>query len=72
MLRRRLQVAFVCALLLAGLLMMSGCHHPYFCDNGKTIEARYQLGGERVVIDVDDGVIHPSQDSRGHRGKVRR
>jgi membrane-bound inhibitor of C-type lysozyme len=53
--RRHIWVAFVCALLLAGLLMMSGCYHTYFCDNGKSIEARYQLGGERVVIDLDDG-----------------
>ena len=43
------------ALLLACLLLTSGCYRTYFCDNGKTIEAREQLGGERVVFDVDDG-----------------
>ena len=56
--RLRLQVAFACALVLACSIMTSGCHQNiYFCDNGKTIEARYQLGGERVVIDVDDGAF---------------
>jgi membrane-bound inhibitor of C-type lysozyme len=55
--RRRLWVAFVCALPMAGLLMMSGCYHTYYCDNGKSIEARYQMGGERVVIDVDEGAF---------------
>jgi len=44
-----------CTLLLACLLLTSGCYRTYFCDNGKTIEARDQLGGERVVVDVDDG-----------------
>jgi membrane-bound inhibitor of C-type lysozyme len=54
----RSQVAFACGLLLAFLLMMSGCHQNiYFCDNGKTIEARYQLDGQRVVIDVDEGAF---------------
>ncbi len=55
---RRVRVALACVLFLAGLLMMSGCHRNiYFCDNGKTIEARYQMDGERVVIDVDDGAF---------------
>jgi membrane-bound inhibitor of C-type lysozyme len=37
---------------------MIGCQRAiYFCENGKTIEARYQLEGERVVIDVDDGAF---------------
>jgi membrane-bound inhibitor of C-type lysozyme len=54
----RVQFAAAFALLPAGLLMMSSCHQNiYFCDNGKTIEARYQMGGERVVIDVDDGAF---------------
>jgi membrane-bound inhibitor of C-type lysozyme len=54
---RRLWFALVCALLLACMLMTGGCYRTYFCDNGKTIEARDQLGGERVVIDVDDGAF---------------
>jgi membrane-bound inhibitor of C-type lysozyme len=52
---RLFRVAFACGLLMACLLMMSGCHHAYYCDNGKSIDARYQMGGERVVIDVDEG-----------------
>jgi len=55
--RRGPRLAFACALLLAGLFMTGGCSKPYFCDNGKSIDARYQLGGEKVVIDVDDGAF---------------
>ncbi len=56
--RQALRVAFVCAQLTVGILITSGCHQNiYFCDNGKTIEARDQLNGERVVIDVDDGAF---------------
>ena len=53
--RRGPWLAVVCALILPCLFMIGGCSHGYICDNGKTIDARYQLGGERVVIDVDDG-----------------
>jgi membrane-bound inhibitor of C-type lysozyme len=35
--------------------MTGGCYSTYFCDNGKTIQTRDQLAGERVVIDVGDG-----------------
>jgi membrane-bound inhibitor of C-type lysozyme len=53
---RRIPWAAVgCALILGCLLMTGGCARTYFCDNGKTIEARDQLGGERVVIDTGDG-----------------
>ncbi len=56
--RQAIRCGFVGALLSACILLMSGCHQNiYFCDNGKTIEARYQLNGERVVIDVDDGAF---------------
>ena len=56
--RRLLAVVFVSALLLLCIFTMGGCHRNiYFCDNGKTIEARYQMDGQRVVIDVDDGAF---------------
>jgi membrane-bound inhibitor of C-type lysozyme len=54
---RGLWIAFGCAMLVACLLMMGGCYRTYFCENGKTIEARNQLGGERVIIDMGDGDI---------------
>jgi membrane-bound inhibitor of C-type lysozyme len=54
---RGLWLAFGCAMLLACMLMTGGCYRTYFCENGKTIEARNQLGGERVIIDVGDGDI---------------
>ena len=56
-LRRIVWSSLGCALLLACLLLTGGCSHIYFCDNGKTIEAREQMGGERIVIDVDEGAF---------------
>ena len=44
-----------CALLLACLLLTGGCSQIYFCDSGRTVEARKQMGGERVIIDMGDG-----------------
>jgi membrane-bound inhibitor of C-type lysozyme len=48
----------VCILLLAALFMTAGCGGTsYFCDNGKIIQTRDQVGGQKVVIDVGDGDI---------------
>jgi membrane-bound inhibitor of C-type lysozyme len=55
--RRGPWLTFVCALLLACLLMTGGCYTAYFCDNGKIIKTRDQLSGQKVVIDVGDGDI---------------
>ena len=44
-----------CTLLLACLLMTGGCYRSYLCENGKTIEARDQMGGQRVIIDMGEG-----------------
>ncbi len=55
--RRTLRSVFFCTLLISCLTLAGGCAHTYFCDNGKTIEAREQMGGERVVIDVDEGAF---------------
>ena len=45
-------------LLLAALLMTAGCSGTiYFCDNGKIIRTRDQVGGQKVVVDVGDGDI---------------
>jgi membrane-bound inhibitor of C-type lysozyme len=50
--------AVVCILLLAALFMAAGCSGTtYFCDNGKIINTRDQLSGQKVVIDVGDGDI---------------
>jgi membrane-bound inhibitor of C-type lysozyme len=54
---RDLWSGFACILLLTCLLMMGGCYRSYLCENGKTIEARDQMGGQRVIIDVGDGDI---------------
>ena len=55
---RGLRLGIACTLLLACLLMTGGCYRSYLCDNGKIIEARDQLGGQRVIIDVGDGDIN--------------
>jgi membrane-bound inhibitor of C-type lysozyme len=44
-----------CTLLLACLLMTGGCYRSYLCENGKIIEARDQMGGQRVIIDMGEG-----------------
>ncbi|HTZ38706.1 MAG TPA: MliC family protein [Syntrophales bacterium] len=55
--RRILWSALVCALFFVSLLMMGGCYRSYVCENGKIIEARDQLGGERVIIDLGEGDV---------------
>ena len=54
---RGLWFGVACTLLLACLLMTGGCYRTYLCDSGKTFEARNQLGGQRVIIDVGGGDI---------------
>jgi membrane-bound inhibitor of C-type lysozyme len=53
--RRSVWFGVACALLLACLLMTGGCYRNYLCENGKTLEARDQMGGQRVVIDMGEG-----------------
>jgi membrane-bound inhibitor of C-type lysozyme len=54
---RGLWFGISCTLLLVCLLMTGGCYRSYSCENGKTVEARNQVGGERVIIDLGDGDI---------------
>ena len=54
---RGLWIGVACTLLLACLLMTGGCYRSYFCESGKTFEARDQMGGQRIIIDVGDGDI---------------
>ena len=53
-LHRGLWFGIACALLLDCLLMTGGCYRTYVCENGKTIEARDQMGGLRIIIDVGE------------------
>jgi membrane-bound inhibitor of C-type lysozyme len=52
---RGLWFGVACTLLLTCLLLMGGCYRSYLCENGKTIEARDQMGGQRVIIDMGEG-----------------
>lgn len=55
---RNLWIGAACTLLLACLLVTGGCYRSYLCENGKTIEARDQMDGQRVIIDVGEGDIN--------------
>lgn len=37
--------------------MTVGCYRGYLCESGKTIQAREQAAGDRVIVDVGDGDI---------------
>jgi membrane-bound inhibitor of C-type lysozyme len=52
---RGLWFGITCALLLACLLMTGGCYRTYMCESGKSFEARDQMGGQRVIIDMGEG-----------------
>lgn len=55
---RGLWLGAVCTLLLVCLLTTVGCYRSYLCENGKTIKARDQMGGQRVIIDLGDGDVN--------------
>ena len=52
---RGLWFGIACALLLACLLMTGGCYRTYVCESGKSFEARDQMAGQRVIIDMGEG-----------------
>ena len=54
---RVLRLGLACSMLLACLLMTGGCYRSYVCESGKTLEAKGQMAGERVIIDMGDGDI---------------
>lgn len=54
---RGIRFGLACSMLLACLLMTGGCYRSYVCESGKTLKARGQMDGERVIIDVGDGDI---------------
>ncbi len=52
---RGLWFGVACALMLTCLLMTGGCYRTYICEGGKSFEARDQMGGQRVIIDMGEG-----------------